>query len=55
MVVVVQPVTHRLLHLWTGELEIHVEALIAELPIEALNAAIFNCFSGPYGVELHLV
>ncbi len=55
MVVVVQPVTHSLLYLCKGEEEIHVEALISELAIEALNVAILNGFSGSYEVELHLV
>ena len=32
VVVVVQPVTHSLLHLCNGEEEIHVEALISQLP-----------------------
>ena len=52
VVVVVQPGTHSLLHLCKGEEEIHVEALISKLTIEALNVAIFNGFSGSYEVEL---
>jgi len=55
VVVVVQPVTHSLLHLCKGEEEFHVEALISELAIEALNVAILNGFSGSYEVELHIV
>ena len=55
IVVVVQPVTHSLLHLCKGEEEIHIEALISELPIEALNVAVFHGFSGSYEVKLHVV
>lgn len=55
LVVVVQPVTHSLLYLCKGEEEVHVEALISEFAIEALNEAILNGFSGSYEVELHVV
>ena len=50
-----QPVTHSLLHLCKGEEEIHIEALISEFPVEALNVAIFNGLTGSYEVELHIV
>jgi hypothetical protein len=55
VVVVVQPVSHSLLHLCKGKEEIHVEALISELPFEALNVAVFNGFSGSDEVERYLV
>ena len=55
MVVVMQPVSHSLLHLCKGEEEIHVEALISELPVEALNVAVFKGFSGSDEVELYIV
>jgi hypothetical protein len=52
VVVVVHAVTHSLLHLCKGEEEIHVEARISELAVEALNVAIFTGFSGSDEVEL---
>jgi hypothetical protein len=42
MVVVVPPVSHSLLHLCKGEEEIHVEALISKLVIEALYVAVLK-------------
>jgi hypothetical protein len=55
MVVVVQPASHTLLHLCQVEEEIHIEALISQPAIEALNAAVFNGFSGSDEVELYIV